>query len=243
MVQKLTFNRSVNDLPAEEGTGHMKILQEPEIAAIRPKLSELEKPVKLINFTQEFECQYCRETRWMLEDLISLSNNLSLEVYNFQLDREKVDEYRVDEIPATVVEGEKDYGIRFYGIPAGYEFATLLEDMLAVSKGSSGLPQHVIERLRTVNQPLYIQGFVTPTCPMCPVAVKTAHQFAMENDLITADAVEATEFPHLVQKYRVHGVPKTIVNDSASIEGAWPVDFYLEKVLEALSKNKSGSYV
>jgi glutaredoxin-like protein len=157
-------------------------------------------------------------------------------VYKFQLDKEKVAQYGIDKIPATVVEGEKDYGIRFYGVPAGYEFATLLEDILAVSKGSSGLPQHDIERLRAVNQTLHIQVFVTPTCPMCPVVVKMAHQFAMENDFITADAVEATEFPQLVQKYGVRGVPRTIVNESISIEGAWPGDFYLEKVLEAISQ-------
>ncbi|HEY7317259.1 MAG TPA: thioredoxin family protein [Candidatus Binatia bacterium] len=217
----------------------MKILQERDVAAVSAKLSELERPVKLINFTQEFECQYCRETRWMLEDVTSLSGKLSLEVYNFQRDKEKVAEYRIDKIPATVVEGEKDYGIRFYGVPTGYEFATLLEDILAVSKRSSGLPQHVIERLRTVNQTLHIQVFVTPTCPMCPVAVKMAHQFAMENDLITADVVEAPEFPQLVQNHGVHGVPRTIVNDTVSIEGAWPVDFYLEKVLEAVRQKIS----
>jgi glutaredoxin-like protein len=222
----------------------MKILQERDIAAVSAQLSELEKPVKLINFTQEFECQYCRETRWLLEDVSSLSGKLSLEVYNFQLDKEKVAQYKIDKIPATVVEGEKDYGIRFYGVPAGYEFAMLLEDILAISKGSSGLPQYDIERLRAVNQTLHIQVFVTPTCPMCPVAVKTAHQLAMENDLITADVVEATEFPQLVQQYDVRGVPRTIVNDSVSIEGAWPVNSYLEKVLEAVSqKNKLARYV
>jgi predicted DsbA family dithiol-disulfide isomerase len=74
---------------------------------------------------------------------------------------------------------------------------------------------------------------------MCPAAVRMAHQFAMENDFITADAVVSTEFPHLVQKYGVRGVPRTIVNDSVSIEGAWAVDFHLEKVLEAIRQKIS----
>lgn len=62
-----------------------------------------------------------------------------------------------------------------------------------------------------------------------------AHQCAMENDLIAADAVEATEFPHFVQKYGVRGVPRIIVNEGVSIEGTLPVDVCVEKVLEAVS--------
>jgi len=66
--------------------------------------------------------------------------------------------------------------------------------------------------------------------------VRLAHQFALENDLIRADMVEATEFPHLVQRYGVRGVPRTVVNETVSIEGALPEPAYLDRVLQAVER-------
>ncbi len=63
--------------------------------------------------------------------------------------------------------------------------------------------------------------------------MRLAHQFALESDFITADMVEATEFPHLVQRYGVRGVPRTVVNESVFIDGALPEEMYLSRVLEA----------
>lgn len=141
----------------------MALLSERDRQEIRMRLKGMEGPVKLINFTQELECPTCRETRQLLREVVDLSDQLSLEVYNFQLDREPVARYQIDKIPATVIEGAKDYGIRFYGLPSGYEFAVLLEDILAVSRGRSALSPAAIERLRAVEQPLHLQVFVTPT--------------------------------------------------------------------------------
>lgn len=141
----------------------MALLSERDQREIQARLKGMESPVRLINFTQELECPTCRETRQLLKEVAELSNRLSVEVYNFQLDREKVSQYGIDKIPATVVEGAKDYGIRFYGLPSGYEFAVLLEDILMVSRGRSGLSPSTIERLRTVDRPLHLQVFVTPT--------------------------------------------------------------------------------
>ncbi len=63
--------------------------------------------------------------------------------------------------------------------------------------------------------------------------MRLAHRFALENDLITADAIEASEFPDLASQYGVYAVPKTVINAGASIDGALPETFFLDKVLEA----------
>ena len=139
------------------------MLSERDRRAIQDRLKQMEGPVKLITFTQELECPTCRETGQLLRELSGLSEKLSLEIYDFQLDTAQVARYQVDKIPATVVAGAKDYGIRFYGLPAGYEFAALLEDILAVSRGKSALSPATIERLRTLDEPLHLQVFVTPT--------------------------------------------------------------------------------
>lgn len=141
----------------------MVLLSERDRRAIQDRLQEMESPVKLLNFTQELECPTCRETGQLLQELATLSEKLSLEVYNFQLDTAQVTRYQIDKIPATAVAGAKDYGIRFYGLPSGYEFATLLEDILAVSRGRSALSAATVERLRALDRPLHLQVFVTPT--------------------------------------------------------------------------------
>ena len=117
----------------------MALLQEKDKEHILKMFEGLDKEITLSFFTQEIECQYCRETHQILEEVSSLSDKIKLSIYNFVTDKEVVEKYQVDKIPATVVEGERDYGIRFYGIPSGYEFSSLLEDILDVSKGDSGL--------------------------------------------------------------------------------------------------------
>jgi len=139
------------------------MLQEKERKLVTEVFKGLRNPVKLINFTQELECPFCRETRQLLMEVSQLSDKLSLEVYNFQLDREKVSQYNIDKIPATVIEGGKDYGIRYYGAPFGYEFATLLTDIVDVSKGESGLEPKTREELKRIDRKVHLQVFVTPT--------------------------------------------------------------------------------
>jgi glutaredoxin-like protein len=131
--------------------------------AIKDRLEEMAEPVKLANFTQQLDCPGCRETGMLLKELAELSDKLSLEQYNYQLDREQVAAFRIDKIPATAIVGAKDYGIRFYGLPSGYEFATLLDDVLSVSKGASGLSAATAERVRAIDHPVHLEVLVTPT--------------------------------------------------------------------------------
>jgi len=211
----------------------MAYLTEKDQQFVKNMFENLDKPIKIIMFTQELECQYCRETKQILEEVSSLSEKIDLQVYNFQIDKEMVKKYGIDKIPATVIEGDDDYGIRYYGIPSGYEFSSLLEDIVDVSKNDSGLSEEARKALAKIDQPVHLQVFVTPTCPYCPKAVRLAHKFAIENKNITADMVEATEFPHLSMRYNVSGVPRTIINEHVPVEGAVPEKILVEKVVEA----------
>jgi hypothetical protein len=55
---------------------------------------------------------------------------------------------------------------------------------------------------------------------------------AAANPNITADAIEATEFMDLSRKYRVTGVPKTVVNETIEILGGLPEQEFVRAVLE-----------
>lgn len=201
------------------------------------QLSVLTKNVKMIFFTQELECQYCRETKAILTELSEVSDKLILEIKNFVADKADAEKYGVDKIPATVLldENDKDYGIKFYGIPSGYEFASLLEDIKMLGTGKTGFGKEFESHVKNIKDEVHMQVFVTPTCPYCPQAVITAHKFAYLNDKIKSDMVEATEFPHLSQKYNVHGVPRTVINENTFIEGAAPEQLVFDKMKEALN--------
>ncbi len=141
----------------------MGLIREQDAAEIRKLLGKLPQPVRIIHFTQELNLQYGVETQQLLEELAALSDKLSVEVHNLVLEKEKAAEYGVDKVPATIVRNGKDYGIRFFGIPAGYEFSTLLDAIRAVAEGDSGLKPETREKLKQVTEPLHLQVFVTPT--------------------------------------------------------------------------------
>jgi glutaredoxin-like protein len=111
----------------------------------------------------------------------------------------------------------------------------LIEDIIDVSKRETGLSKATKERLSRIDKEVNIQVFVTPTCPYCPRMVHMAHQFAIENDYITADMVEVIEFPQLANYYEVSGVPKTVINDKEEIVGAVPEASFLESIENAIN--------
>jgi glutaredoxin-like protein len=141
----------------------MGMIRDEDAIEIRQVLQKMQQPVRLVHFTQELNLQYGREARQLLDELAALSDQLSVEVYNFLLDKEKAAEYGVDKVPATIVRDGKDHGIRFYGLPAGYEFSNLLDAILSVSRAESGLGEESKEKLASLTQPVHLEVFVTPT--------------------------------------------------------------------------------
>jgi glutaredoxin-like protein len=201
---------------------------------VREAFADL-KPVKLVVFTQTLECDYCRENRQLVEEIAELSDQISVEVYNLITDAEKAQEYGVDKIPATAILGDQDYGIRFYGIPAGFEFTSLVHAIRMVGGTGSQLDENTLAALKSLSEPVHLQVFVTPTCPYCPQAVVMGYELAFVSPLVRADAIEASEFPHLAVKYQVAGVPRTVINEDTHLEGLAPLDMLLDKVREALA--------
>jgi glutaredoxin-like protein len=201
---------------------------------VRQELADLAGPVRLVVFTQEVECEFCPATRQLAEEIAQLSDRLTAEVYDLASDREKAEELGVDKAPAIAVIGAEDYGVRFYGIPSGYEFISLLQAIRSVAAGKPELSEEAIRALAEITQPVHLQVFVTPTCPYCPNSVVLAHQMAIASPRVRADMVEAMEFPHLAIQYQVMGVPRTVINETAYIEGAAPEYMVLGKLQEAL---------
>lgn len=215
----------------------MPLISAADQARLTEDFRRMTRPVRLLFFTQTLGCETCLQTRRIIDELPPLSDLISIEEANPILDRDKAAQYGIDRAPAIVLLGrdeeglERDSGIRFLGAPAGYEFISLVRAVLLVGGGAPSLTEASRERIALVDRPVTMHVFTTPTCPHCPRAVIMAHEMAWSNPRIRAYAVEATEFPDLAQRYRVTGVPKTVVDGRTEILGAIPEDAFVEQAL------------
>lgn len=214
----------------------MSMIDKKQKKQLKDLFEKLDNDVNVVLFTQEFECQHCKTTREMLEEVSDLTDRVKLKVLDFVEDTAEAEKYGVDKIPAIIVKGEKDYGIRFFGVPAGYEFTTFIEDIIMVAKGDPGLAEDTLEEIGKIDEKVDLEVYISPTCPRCPKMVKAAHKLAMANNNVTAAMVEAAEFPHLVQKYEVQGVPHTMITEEYGFVGQIDEKQLATEILVALGK-------
>ena len=103
-------------------------------------------------------------TGQIVDEVAGLSDKISVTVHDFVADKDVADSYKVDKIPAIVVEGAQGtIGMRFYGIPSGYEFTSLIESIKDASAGTTGLTAETKAALAKLDKPVHIQVFSTPT--------------------------------------------------------------------------------
>jgi glutaredoxin-like protein len=212
----------------------MALLSEQDRQAIRTHFAEITHPVTLLFFTQTVGGpETAAITRQILDEVAELSDKVTVEEVNFVLDKERTARHGIEGVPAiALLRNGEDTRMRFLGAPAGYEFMSLIEAVILAGSDDSGLSEESRQLVAEhVSGPIDIKVFVTPTCPHCPRAVSLAHRLAVESPHIRAACVEATEFMDLSRKYRVTGVPKTVVNDSVEILGAVPEDAFVRSVV------------
>src|SRR6476620_7495464 len=142
----------------------MALVTEELAAHLKNEFAQLVNPVRLAVISQALADPESEQVRRLVEELAAIDSRLSVEALNFVLDKERVDALGIARIPAIAVMGaEKDYGIRLYGLPSGYEFGTLVETILDVSSGDSGLSDPTRVALKEIAQPVHLQVFSTPT--------------------------------------------------------------------------------
>jgi len=142
----------------------MPILTDRDRAAVRKELEKLTGPVKLVVFSQELLAgDLCRQNEQLVREVAELSDTITVEVLNPAIDRERAQAYGVDQVPAIAVEGARDYGIRFYGVPLGYEFSNLIDAIIVASTGEPALSEDTKASLRALTADVEIKVFATPT--------------------------------------------------------------------------------
>jgi alkyl hydroperoxide reductase subunit AhpF len=146
-----------------------KLLNEDVSNQVKDVLSEMmQYPVKVLFFSGKENCEYCDQTRQLLEEIVSLNAGLNLENFDIVLDAEAATKHNVSEVPAIVIAGLEneqliDYGIRFLGIPAGHEFTSLINSIIMVSRREAGLNPSTKEFLAKLDKEILLRVFVTPT--------------------------------------------------------------------------------
>ncbi|MEM4359394.1 MAG: thioredoxin family protein [Candidatus Bilamarchaeaceae archaeon] len=199
------------------------------------KLSEMKEPVKLIYFDRQ--TQMNEHIKELLKELVELSGKIQLEMRDLTKDVDLARQYGVDTAPVIILRGKNIKGDpRYYGIPSGYEFPAFLE-VLKVGSGVNGASDFVKGFFDSLPEETKIEVFVTPVCPHCPTSAYIAMKFAIASAKVKGYVYEAMEFPEIATKYRVMGVPKTVINEGkGEFVGGYPEDvafIQIKKILAA----------
>ncbi|MFX1512046.1 MAG: thioredoxin family protein [Promethearchaeota archaeon] len=201
---------------------------------VRKTFSQMSKPITIHAFLSEKHCLLCNETREILIILEELSQGkLHVDYCECDTDSDKAKKFEIERHPAIIY---SDFpNVRFYGIPAGFEFGSLVEAFVDAANGVD-MPDRIKESVKAIDKKVTIKTFVTPTCPYCPRMIRAGQRFGMVNSNILAEGIEATEYPELSQKYAVFGVPKTVINDKINIDGLVPENVIIDKINLALKE-------
>ncbi|MDD5307743.1 MAG: FAD-dependent oxidoreductase [Deltaproteobacteria bacterium] len=202
---------------------------------LREALKDLGADVKVVFFGRNKDCPGCASQHEILKVVAKTSKRITLEVLDLEANAKEALEYGVDKVPATLVIGSRGRALKYYGVSAGYEFSSLIDSVRLAASGKTGLPPELETLVARIDAPVRLQVFVTLACPYCPKMVHTANEMALANPNVTAETVEAGEFPELARKYDVSGVPRTVINETRFMEGALPPMAALMEVLKAVS--------
>src|SRR5437879_7481896 len=130
----------------------MPILSARDQDAVRKEFERIAGAVKLGVVSQSLAApQLCQQNEQLVREVAELSDKITVEVLNLAIDRERAEAYGVDQVPAIVVEGSRDWGIRFYGVPLGYEFSNLIDAIIVASTGEPNLSEETVASLRAVD--------------------------------------------------------------------------------------------
>jgi alkyl hydroperoxide reductase subunit AhpF len=132
-------------------------------------LDGMTSSVAIILFTSKVQsCDYCLEAQQLLTELSELSSKLSFTMVDLEENPEMANRYHIDKVPGIVIarivgDNIVDFGVKYYGIPAGHEFGAFVNSILLVSSGETKLSLETRDFLVKLKEPVHLMVFSTPT--------------------------------------------------------------------------------
>jgi len=213
----------------------MALISPSDQERLREEFEKMPGRVTLAFFTQTLECDSCPQVMQILNEVTALTDKVVVQEMNPLLQPDRAERLGIDKVPGIAIlstdqQGSShDLGLRFLGVPSGYEFVSLIHGILLAGGKPPELSAETLARLADLRGPATIRVFTTPTCVYCPRAVDLAFDLAAACPHITAYAIEATGFPDLIRQYQISGVPKTVVDDRVEILGAVPEEEFMQQ--------------
>lgn len=204
-----------------------KVLSESDKTEIKKMLVGMDNKVEILLFTSESGCFSCSKTETLMTELDQLSDKISLKVYDTEKNKDMATKYNIELVPAIVIIGKEDYGIKHYGFPGGKEFNPLLEAMISSSMESPKPSEEIVKKINTMSNPVEVKIFVTPTCPSCPDMVRGAYYYSLVSDKISTVTIMSNEFEQYSNNYKITAVPTIVFNEKFIKEGQMPEDAFV----------------
>jgi len=201
-------------------------------AALQARFSSLVDPVTLLVFADDGPLS--QQLAGIATSLASTSPKLTVDIQRADGGRNlRMRELRIEHWPVMLPTKADFSRIRYYGVPAGYEVAPVVEGLVELSAARTALSPKAKEALSTVRRKANIKVFVLPTCHFCPIVARHAYRAAIESKNVTAEVIDTQMFPDLATRHSVMGVPKVILNDNLDITGAMGEAEFFEKLRDS----------
>jgi hypothetical protein len=212
------------------------MLKESARQLIGQSLAGLRRPVKLILFTSDVNCDACPAARELAAAIRAASPRVVLETYDLTMDRDKSQEYAVTRAPAFVVQGPGVRSVTFSGSVEDVALVLLLDAIAGVSDDREWFPGQVLGPLAMLSKPVSVQVLIENDCNLCRPVAETAIGLALSSRYVATEIIMADEYPELLSRYRVKVLPYTIFGPKLHLDGHVTESMFLEMLFQAEGK-------
>lgn len=209
------------------------MLKESTQQIIRESLKNINQPVRLVVMTGEKGCEICPETVEIARAIKAAAPKVALEIYDFTMDRDKIDEYGIKRIPSFVVESQDGRAVTFSGALEGISLILLLEVIANIAVGKAWFPEGIRRTLKLLVNEVPVQVLLENDCSLCRPVAETAIGLALANKLVSTEIIVADDYPELLAKHRIKILPYTFFGPKLHLEGHVTESTFLEMIFKA----------
>jgi hypothetical protein len=142
--------------------GPVSMLSAKDKLYVKKTLSGMKDEVRLVLFSRDGgTCKYCDETEGLLSDIAGAESRVKVEILSLKKDAARAKELGIDKVPGIALLGKKDYNLRYFGLPSGYDFIPFVETIRAVGDDNPGISPESAVRLAKLTKPVQLSVFVT----------------------------------------------------------------------------------